>query len=141
MRPSFRRGVLCGLVAAACAGESPEPTPRIAPEVDSLARATDEEIRLELETLGHEIADLEAYLGSGAARPDGASGLASGADPDTLLERARRARDVASRRASQGNLEDAADSLTAAAAHLEQVKRALALAEEWGEEFAPDSGR
>ncbi|MFN2420471.1 MAG: hypothetical protein ABR527_03730, partial [Gemmatimonadota bacterium] len=109
------------LVAAACGGGEPAvPTPRLAPEVDSLARPTAEEIQLELETLGHEIADLEAYAGE---PPPPATGFVPGTDPGSLLERARQAREAAERLAARGELEAAADSLTASAAHVEQIKR------------------
>jgi hypothetical protein len=138
---ALRLPVAWALVAAACGGVEPQdPTPRIAPEADSLALPTAEEIQLELETLGHEIADLEAYAGE-PPPPDVATGLAPGTDPGTLLQRARQAREAAERLASEGDLEAAVDSLTASAAHVEQVKRALGLAEEWGEELPPDSGR
>lgn len=129
------------LVTAACGGGEPaDPTPRLAPEVDSLARPTAEEIQLELETLGHEIADLEAYAGE-PPPPDVPTGFVPGTDPGFLLERARQAREAAERLAARGELEAAADSLTASAAHVEQIKRTLGLAEEWGEVLPPDSGR
>ena len=127
---------LASILAAACGGVPeervavPASEPAAIPDTVPLVAADDEEIRMELENLGYEIADLEAYL---EAVPAGRAATAD-ADPKELLAQARTARDAAEGLGADGDLAAAAESLSAAMIHVEQVKRALALAEEWGEE-------
>jgi hypothetical protein len=124
------------ILAAACGGVPEErvavPSPEPAPTADTvpLVAADDEEIRMELENLGYEVADLEAYLETVPAE----RAVTADADPEEFLAWARRARDAAEGLAADGDLVVAAESLSAAMIHVEQVKRALSLAEEWGEE-------
>lgn len=117
------------VVAAGCAGE---PTPELADEVDSLALSTPEELRGEFETLGHEISDLTAYLEANPGRVTAPSG---DVDPRERLAAARRARAAVPGAIDAGDTAAAVDSLEAASARIEDVKRALGLAEEWGEEL------
>ena len=95
-----------------------------------LVQATPEDVAAEIEILGYEIGDLQSYLASRPASP------AAGPDPAPFLAQAARARDEAERLAASGEHEAAAESLSAAMRHIEEVKRALGLAEEWGEELA-----
>lgn len=126
---------LAGVVAA-CAGSNGEPgdsapadaTP---PAVDSLALSTADEIRAEIEMLGYEIGDLEAYLD---ANPP-----PEGVDPAAPLARARAAHAAASSLLAAGDTTTAVDSLEAVHSWVEEVKRSLALAEEWGEEIPDES--
>lgn len=123
----------------ACGGEERQTGARqLAPtvdttarEVDSLVLESDEEVRAELEVLGYEIADIEALIESGAAR------VPSGGDPREALAMARQAGEAAERHLARGERELAIDSLEVAAGHVERVKRALGLAEEWGEPLPP----
>lgn len=125
------------LLAIACAGEPEErvavPAETAPADTAPLVAADEEEIRMELENLGYEIADLEAYL---AALP-AERAPAVDADPQTLLVHARVAHEAAGELSMSGDLAAAAESLSAAMLHVEQVKRALGLAEEWGEEVPP----
>ena len=119
------------IVLTACGGQQPEPAAEPASQTDSvIVAATPEEVQAELEILGYEITDLEAWI---AARPPGAS--VSGGDPAALLGQAARARAAAEQLAANGDHVTAAESLSAAMRHVEQVKRSLGLAEELGEEI------
>lgn len=120
------------LALAACGGQQPDPAAEPEAPPDSLiVAATPDEIQAELEILGYEIADLEAWI---ASRPAVGTPPA-GEDPAELLSQATAARAEAERLAAEGDHEAAAESLSAGMRHVEQVKRALGLAEEWGEEI------
>jgi len=141
VRPEIGRAAawaaLGSLLAVACAGEPDErvavPAETAPADTAPLVPADDEEIRVELENLGYEIADLESYLA--ALPPERAP--AADADPQALLAHARTAHEAAAGLSTSGDLAAAAESLSAAMVHVEQVKRALGLAEEWGEEVPP----
>lgn len=138
VRPSRPRGgaplsvALVWCVLAACAGEPERPLERPAAEVESLTRSAPEEIRYELENLGHEIGDLESLLASGAVRSE------PGADPAARLTRARSAYHGALDAIAASDPDRAADSLEVASGEVEEVKRSLGLAEEWGEPIDGD---
>lgn len=121
------------LAVAACGGEPERPIERPAAEVESLTRAAPEEIRYELENLSHEIDDLETILESGVARAE------PGADPAARLTRARAAYHGALDAIAASDPDRAADSLEVASGEVEEVKRSLGLAEEWGEPFDAES--
>jgi hypothetical protein len=128
---------LGSLLVLACAGEPDErvtvPAETVPADTAPLVTADAEEIRVELENLVYEIDDLEAYLA--AMPPDRAP--AADADPRALLDHARTAHEAAAGLSMSGDLAAAAESLSAGMVHVEQVKRALGLAEEWGEEVPP----
>jgi hypothetical protein len=117
-----------------CADPGPEPEeaaqPAPAAEVEPLSFSTAEEIRAEIEMLGYEIGDLEAYLTGASPPPD--------VDPAVPLARARAAHTAAAELLAAGDTAASVDSLEAVHARVEEVKRGLALAEEWGEEIADD---
>jgi hypothetical protein len=93
-------------------------------------------MQLELETLDHEILGLEEYL---AANPGWTSPDPADPDPRAVLDAARSTRDAAASALANADTAGAADSLRAASARIEHVKRLLGVAEEMGVEFAPDS--
>ncbi|HUP19592.1 MAG TPA: hypothetical protein VM778_06535 [Gemmatimonadota bacterium] len=120
-----------GLLAA-CADPGAEPgavdsTSTVAAEVESLSLSTADEIRAEIEMLGYEIGDLEMYLASAPRSTE--------ADPAVPLAQARAAHAAASQLLTAGDTAASVDSLEAVHARVEEVKRSLALAEEWGEEI------
>lgn len=126
MPQPWRVALLCAFLAA-CGGESPRgSTP--APEVDSLSFETAEQIQMEIEILDNEIADLRTVLAQDAP----AARVAAAIDPALLLEQAAIARRAAEAAMLGGDLSTASDSLVAASRHVEEVKRSLGLAEEWG---------
>ncbi len=127
-----RRALVCTAIVAGCGGGADEPASE-PPVSESVEVSTPEEIRMEIEVLGYEIADLEAYLSA----PSDGGPPRSGPDTAAHLSQAARAREAALFHLERGEDAAAADSVTAAAAHVEQVKRGLSLAEEWGEEI-PD---
>lgn len=118
----------CGDPGGEPEGAGPEPVP--AAEVESLSFSTGEEIRAEIEMLGYEIGDLEAYLAGAPPAP--------GADPEVPLARARAAHAAAAELLAAGDTAASVDSLEAVHARVEEVKRSLALAEEWGEEIVDE---
>ncbi|MDX1623698.1 MAG: hypothetical protein R3199_06930 [Gemmatimonadota bacterium] len=120
------------VLAPGCGEEPERPVVDPAPAVDGLARSSPEEIATELEILEHEIADLEAALQAGARTVPGAS------EPGPLLATADSARRGAREALSAGDTLAAIDSVEAAAARVEEAKRAMGLAEEWGEEIEPE---
>lgn len=124
--------VACAALAA-CGGEPERPVERPAAEVESLTRAAPEEIRYELENVGHEIDDLEALLESGAARAE------PGSDPAARLAEARSAYRGALDALAAEDVDRATDSLDVATDRVETVKRSLGLAEEWVEPFDAES--
>lgn len=140
-RSARGRCVLAGLGAIfACGGPSGDES---APGADTPPAAAEEiafdsaeEMRLELETLDHEILGLEEYL---AANPGWTSPDPTDPDPRALLDAARSTRDAAASALATADTGSAADSLRAASARIEHVKRLLGVAEEMGVEFAPDS--
>jgi hypothetical protein len=103
---------------------------------EAIAFGSVEEMEFELETLDHEIRGLEEYLAAnpGFTPPDPAD-----PDPRAVLEAARSTRDAAGSALAAADTASAADSLRAASARIEHVKRLLGVAEEMGVEFAPDS--
>lgn len=127
--------VAAALHLATCADAPDDPLPEVAPEVDSLARPTGAEIEVEIETLTHEIRDLSGYLESGAVD------VVPGApDPRALVEAARVATGSSRAALASGDTAGAVDRLEVAAQRVEEIKRALGLAEEWSEELpATDS--
>jgi hypothetical protein len=133
------RCVLAGL-GALLACDSPsgdDSAPDVPPAVaDEIAFGSAEEMQLELETLDHEILGLEEYL---TANPGWTSPDPGDPDPRAVLEAARSTRDAAARALAAADTGSAADSLRAASARIEHVKRLLGVAEEMGVEFAPES--
>ncbi len=88
------------------------------------------EVADEIENLGYEIADLESAVRAGSvARPE------SMPVAREALARAGRARLAARDALGAGDTAAAVDSVRAAGARVERVKRSLGLAEEWGEGF------
>lgn len=124
---------LAFLVGISCADEPEGPPERPAAEVESLTRSAPEEIRYELENVGHEIHDLEALLESGAVRaePDSA--------PAERLAEARSAYRGALDALADSDVDRATDSLERATERVETVKRSLGLAEEFVEPLDADS--
>ncbi|HJR52188.1 MAG TPA: hypothetical protein VJ982_00595 [Gemmatimonadota bacterium] len=141
-RPAKWRCALAALVASllACGGPSgggPTPgadTPAVA--ADEIAFGSVEEMQLELETIDNEIRGLEEYL---AANPGWSSPDPADPDPRAVLDAARSTRDAAASALAGADTAGAADSLRAASARIEHVKRLLGVAEEMGVEIAPDS--
>jgi hypothetical protein len=136
-----RAYALAWLVALlACGGPSgEEPVESAAPPAglaDEIAFDSVEDMQLELETLDNEIRGLEEYL---AANPGWASPDPADPDPDAVLDAARSTRDAAASALAAADTAGAADSLRAASARIEHVKRLLGVAEEMGVEFGPDS--
>lgn len=133
------RYVLAGLGALfACGGPSGDRAAlEVPPEAaDEIAFGSAEEMQLELETLDHEILGLEEYL---TANPGWTSPDPADPDPRAVLEAARSTRDAAASALAAADTGSAADSLRAASARIEHVKRLLGVAEEMGVEFAPES--
>lgn len=93
-----------------------------------------EEMEIELQTLDLEIRGLEEYL---AANPGWVRPTPSDPDPRTILEAARATRHAAGVALAAADTEQAADSLQAAGARIEHVKRLLGVAEEMGIEYEP----
>ncbi|HUP01784.1 MAG TPA: hypothetical protein VM737_09745 [Gemmatimonadota bacterium] len=119
-------------LAVVCADEPADPIPFPAPEIDSLARTTPEEVQAELEMLGFEITDLAIYLEANPRRA-----FADSIDPRLVLTSAEGAL-AATRVALQAHDTTAAvDSLSIAAGRIERVKRLLGVAEELGVEADP----
>lgn len=138
MPPASARGIalaLAGALAVGCADEPDDPTPEVDPEVESMAGSAREEILTEYENLGYEIADLEAYLESGAPRPVQIEGF----DPHAQLASAQRARATVEDALAAGDAAAAVDSLEVAADRVNDIKRYLGLAEEWGEDVPEDA--
>lgn len=103
---------------------------------EEIAFGSVEEMEFELETLDHEIQGLEEYL---AANPGWTPPDPADPDPRAVLEAARSTRAAAGSALAAADTASAADSLRAASARIEHVKRLLGVAEEMGIEFAPDS--
>jgi hypothetical protein len=103
-------------------------------EREELGFASLEEMEAELETLDNEILGLEEYL---AANPGWTPPGPTDPDPFVVLEAARRTREAAESALDAADTAQAADSLRAAAARIEHVKRLLGVAEEMGIEFEP----
>ncbi len=123
---------IAGLLLLGCGGppgETPDPAQPPTP-VDSLSLTTPEEIQAEVEVLGYEIADLEAFV-QAAPEPH--------EEQRALLASARSAREAVGPLVAAGDTAAAIDSLEAVHGRVEDVKRSLGLAEEWGEEFEDDS--
>jgi hypothetical protein len=140
-RSARSRCALAGLGALlSCAGPSgdaPDAGADAPPaSTDEIAFDSAEEMQLELETLDHEILGLEEYL---AANPGWTSPDPADPDPRAVLDAARSTRDAAASALANADTAGAADSLRAASARIEHVKRLLGVAEEMGVEFAPDS--
>ncbi len=140
-RSAWRGCVLAPLAALlACGGPSGDGSASHAdaPAVtaEEIAFGSVEEMQLELETIDNEIRSLEEYL---AANPGWASPDPTDPDPRAVLEAARSTRDAAASALAGADTAVAADSLRAASARIEHVKRLLGVAEEMGVEFAPDS--
>lgn len=123
------------LISAACASESsdraPVATPDAPPVEDVYVLATPVEVVAELETLGHELDDLERVVE--------APSVPAGDAVRSLLSAARTAHQSAGGSIAAGDTMAAVDSLVATAERVEEVKRLLGLAEEWGVEIAPQS--
>lgn len=140
-RLARRRCALAGLaLLLACNGQSGNGN---APSADAPSAAAEgiafgsvEEMEFELETLDHEIRELEEYL---AANPGWTPSDPADPDPRAVLDAARSTREAAKSALAAADTASAADSLRAASARIEQVKRLLGVAEEMGVEFAPDS--
>jgi hypothetical protein len=103
-------------------------------EREELGFASLEEMEAELETLDNEILGLEEYL---AANPGWTPPGPTDPDPFVVLEAARRTREAAGSALDAADTAQAADSLRAAGARIEHVKRLLGVAEEMGIEFEP----
>ena len=103
-------------------------------ESEPLDFASVEDMQLEIELLDNEIRGLEEYL---AANPGWTPPRPSDPDPRAVLEAARSTRDAASSALAAADTAQAADSLRAASARIEHVKRLLGVAEEMGIEFEP----
>ena len=137
-----RRGCALAWLGAllACGGPSREGSAESADPpagfADEIAFGSVEDMQFELETLDNEIRGLEEYL---AANPGWASLDPADPDPDAVLDAARSTRDAAASALAAADTAGAADSLRAASARIEHVKRLLGVAEEMGVEFAPDS--
>lgn len=125
-------GLAC-LVGISCADEPEAPPERSAAEVESLTSAAPEEIRYELENMGHELHDLDALLESGSVRAE------PGSAPAERLAEARSAYRGALDALADSDVGRAADSLESAAGRVETVKRSLGLAEEFVEPLDADS--
>lgn len=117
-------------LTVACGGPDPgTPAPAVeaaADTADALSLTSAEEIRAEIEMLGYEIGDLEAFVASAPAAGE-------------PLAAARAGREAAETLLAAGDTAAAVDTLVAVHGRVEAVKRALGLAEEWGEEMAEDS--
>src|SRR5688500_17104005 len=140
-RSARRRCALAGLGALlACGGPSEDGSASKTDEpvatAGEIGFESVEEMRLELETLDHEIRGLDEYLVANPAwtPPDPAD-----TDPRAVLEAARSTRDAAGSALAAADTASAADSLRAASARIEHVKRLLGVAEEMGVDFAADS--
>lgn len=130
-------GVIGALVAAGC-GERERAGPAadraMADEQARYEFESMEEMEIELQTLDLEIQGLEEYL---AANPGWVRPTPSDPDPRTILEAARATRQAAGVALAAADTEQAADSLHAAGARIEHVKRLLGVAEEMGIEYEP----
>lgn len=128
----------CGLLVTACNDtRAPQPDPggeAALQESAPLEFASVEEMQAEIEILDNEIRGLEEYL---AANPGWTPPSPSDPDPRAVLEAARSTRDAASSALAAADTAQAADSLRAATARIEHVKRLLGVAEEMGIEFEP----
>lgn len=123
----------CGGESGSSPGAAADSAARTAPaEAGSVALEAPEEIRYDIENLGYEIADLEGLLESGAVHP-------TSPEAADRLSEARSAYETALEAVGQGDTTRAAERLGVAAARVETVKRALGLAEEWGEPFGAES--
>lgn len=123
------------LVVAGCDGEPARPAAEdVGPAEEPYAFASVEEMEIELEILDHEIRGLEEYL---AAHPDWVPPDPTDPDPRALLEAARATREAAGAALEGADIARASDSLHAASARIEHVKRLLGVAEEMGIEFEP----
>lgn len=125
-------GLAC-LVGISCADEPEGALERSAAEVESLTSAAPEEIRYELENVGHEIDDLEALLESGSVRAEPGSAAVE------RLAEARSAYRGALDALADSDVDRAADSLDRASERVDTVKRSLGLAEEFVEPLDADS--
>ena len=139
--PSCRLGGLSALAlglvfATGCDREAATPAAddAVAIEREPYAFASLEEMEIELEILDHEIRGLEEYL---AAHPDWLPPNSTDPDPRAVLEAARATREAAGTALDGADTARAADSLRAAGARIEHVKRLLGVAEEMGIEFEP----
>ena len=128
----------CGLLVTACndtrAPQSDPAGEAALQESAPLEFASVEEMQAEIEILDNEIRGLEEYL---AANPGWTPPSPSDPDPRAVLEAARSTRDAASSALAAADTAQAADSLRAATARIEHVKRLLGVAEEMGIEFEP----
>lgn len=125
-------GLAAALAGAACEPgppESPPPAALPAPAAEPFPLEGPGEIAAEVEILGHEIDDLEAWLTEPPTQPP-----ADGGEARALLAAARTAREGAIGALAAGDTAAALDSLAGTAARIEAVKRTLGLAEEWGVE-------
>lgn len=135
-----RRAVaaLGALVAAGCgdppARQSGSETVAPVEEHEEIGFVSVEEMEVELETLDHEIRGLEEYL---AANPGWTPPGPADPDPRAVLQAARSTREAAGSALAAADTARAGDSLRAAAARIEHVKRLLGVAEEMGIEFEP----
>lgn len=140
VRPARGRCALVTLLGAilACGGSSGDASTSSAPDAqaDEIAFESVEDMQLELETLDNEIRGLEEYL---AANPGWTPPDPADPDPRAVLDAARSTREAAASALSGADTAGAADSLRAASARIEHVKRLLGVAEEMGVELGPDS--
>ena len=130
-------GMIGALVAAGCGERERAGSAAYQATADEQARyefGSMEEMEIELQTLDLEIRGLEEYL---AANPGWVRPTPSDPDPRTILEAARATRRAAGAALAAADTEQAADSLHAAGARIEHVKRLLGVAEEMGIEFEP----
>jgi hypothetical protein len=130
--------VIGALVASGCGeGEGDGSSAEDAATAEDQSRyefASMEEMEIELETIDLEIQGLEEYL---AANPGWVGPDPSDPDPRTILEAARATRHAAGVALAAADTDRAADSLHAAGARIEHVKRLLGVAEEMGIEYEP----
>jgi hypothetical protein len=142
-RPRLRRGsealAALGVVFAAGCGDGQDARSAAQDEGTTEEHApyeflSVEEMEIELETLDLEMRGLEEYL---SANPGWTPPEPTDPDPRTILEAARATRHAAGVALAGADTAQAADSLRAAAARIEHVKRLLGVAEEMGIEFEP----